>query len=134
MALQRAGMDATIYEAYDRPADAVGSFLNLSSNGIDALRAIGARPPVLDVGFSTPRMVMWSGSGKRLGEVANGLTLDDGTTSQTVQRGCCIARCVTKRRGAASRSLQASGWSAPNARRGVSGTVRRWHGRRTGEC
>lgn len=87
MALQRAGIDATIYEAYERPADFVGSFLNVSSNGIDALRAVGADHVVLDAGFSTPRMVMWSGSGKRLGDVANGIALDDGTTSQTIQRG-----------------------------------------------
>ena len=32
-------------------------------------------------------MVMWSGSGKRLGEVANGLRLPDGTVSITVERG-----------------------------------------------
>ena len=87
MALQRAGIDAAIYEAHDRPADFVGSFLNLASNGIDALRAIGADRRVLDAAFPTPRMVMWSGSGKRLGEVANGIALDDGTTSQTIQRG-----------------------------------------------
>jgi 2-polyprenyl-6-methoxyphenol hydroxylase-like FAD-dependent oxidoreductase len=87
MALQRVGIEATIYEAYDRPADFAGSFLNLSSNGIDALRVIGADRAVLDAGFPTPRMMMWSGSGKRLGEVANGIALDDGTTSQTIQRG-----------------------------------------------
>jgi 2-polyprenyl-6-methoxyphenol hydroxylase-like FAD-dependent oxidoreductase len=87
MALQRVGVDATIYEAYDHPADFVGSFLNLASNGISALRAIGADRAVLDAGFATPRMVMWSGSGKRLGDVANGIALDDGTTSQTIQRG-----------------------------------------------
>jgi 2-polyprenyl-6-methoxyphenol hydroxylase-like FAD-dependent oxidoreductase len=87
MALQRVGIDATIYEAYERPADFVGSFLNLASNGIDALRAIGADRAVLDAAFPTPRMVMWSGTGKRLGEVANGIALDDGTTSQTIQRG-----------------------------------------------
>ncbi len=87
MALKHAGIDATIYEAYDRPADFVGSFLNISSNGIDALRTIGAERGVLAAGFPTPRMVMWSGSGKRLGEVANGLALDDGTGSQTILRG-----------------------------------------------
>lgn len=87
MALQRAGVEAAIFEAFDRPADAAGSFLNLASNGIEALRAIGADRPVLDAGFATPRMVMWSGTGKRLGEVANGLALPDGTTSQTVPRG-----------------------------------------------
>ena len=87
MALQRAGIEATIFEAFDRPADTAGSFLNLSTNGIEALRAISADRPVLDIGFATPRMVMWSGTGKRLGVVANGLALADGTTSQTVPRG-----------------------------------------------
>ena len=87
MALQRAGIDAVIYEAYDRPADFLGSFLNVASNGLDALRTIDAHRQVLGDGFPTPRMVMWSGTGKRLGEVANGLTLPDGTTSITIKRG-----------------------------------------------
>ena len=30
---------------------------------------------------------MWSGTGKRLGEVPNGMTLPDGTTSVTIKRG-----------------------------------------------
>ena len=87
MALQRAGIDAVIYEAHQRPADFAGSFLNVASNGLDALRALDAHRHVLSDGFPTPRMVMWSGTGKRLGEVANGLTLPDGTTSITIKRG-----------------------------------------------
>ena len=87
MALQRAGIDAAIYEAYDRPADFAGSFLNVASNGLDALRAIDVDRDVLGDGFPTPHMVMWSGTGKRLGDVANGLTLADGTTSITIKRG-----------------------------------------------
>ena len=86
MALRRAGIDAVIHEAYPRTADQVGSFLNLASNGLDALRVLDAHEPVLDAGVPTPRMVMWSGKGKRLGEVANGLRLDDGTVSHTIQR------------------------------------------------
>jgi FAD-dependent urate hydroxylase len=87
MALQRAGIEPIVVEAFERPADDVGSFLNLSTNGIEALQAIDADRAVLDAGFSTPRMVMWSGTGQRLGEVANGLTRSDGITSQTVPRG-----------------------------------------------
>jgi FAD-dependent urate hydroxylase len=87
MALQRAGIDAVIYEAHDGPADFVGSFLNVASNGLDALRTLDAHRQVLTEGFPTPQMVMWSGTGKRLGEVANGLTLSDGTTSVTIKRG-----------------------------------------------
>ncbi len=33
LALQRAGLSTTVYEAYDAPADYVGWFLNLASNG-----------------------------------------------------------------------------------------------------
>ncbi|MEV5887964.1 FAD-dependent oxidoreductase [Nonomuraea fuscirosea] len=51
-----------------------------------ALSTLGAHREVLATAIPTPRMVMWSGSGKRLGEVANGLRLDDGTVSHTVLR------------------------------------------------
>lgn len=87
VALQRAGIEVVVYEAYDRPADYVGSFLNTASNGLDVLHTLGAHTRVLAEGFATPRMVMWSRTGKRLGEVANGVRLADGTTSITIRRG-----------------------------------------------
>ncbi|RVX45895.1 2-polyprenyl-6-methoxyphenol hydroxylase-like FAD-dependent oxidoreductase [Nonomuraea polychroma] len=86
MALREVGIEAEIFEAYGQGAENVGSFLNIASNGLAALRVLGAHRQVLDTAIPTPRMVMWSGSGKRLGEVANGLRLDDGTVSHTVQR------------------------------------------------
>ncbi|GAA3468379.1 FAD-dependent oxidoreductase [Nonomuraea roseola] len=86
MALQQVGIDAEIFEAYDQTADNVGSFLNVASNGLDALRTLDAHKAVMAAGIPTPRMVMWSGTGRRLGEVANGLALDDGTVSHTIQR------------------------------------------------
>jgi 2-polyprenyl-6-methoxyphenol hydroxylase-like FAD-dependent oxidoreductase len=87
LALRRAGIDAVIFEAHDGDAEFVGSFLNLASNGLDALDAIDAQHAVRSHGFPTPRMVMWSGSGKRLGEVANGLTRSGGGGSITIERG-----------------------------------------------
>jgi hypothetical protein len=39
MALERAGIEAIVYEASNAPADYVGLFLNTSSNGLDVLRA-----------------------------------------------------------------------------------------------
>ncbi|GAA3542772.1 FAD-dependent monooxygenase [Nonomuraea rosea] len=86
MALREVGIDAEIFEAYGQGAEDVGSFLNIASNGLAALRVLGAHRKVLATAIPTPRMVMWSGSGKRLGEVANGLRLDDGTVSHTVLR------------------------------------------------
>ncbi len=86
MALQKAGIDATVYEAYPAPAHGVGAFLTLASNGVDALRVLAADGPVLDAGFPTPRITLRSGSGKRLGESPLGELLPDGTTSQTLKR------------------------------------------------
>jgi FAD-dependent urate hydroxylase len=87
MALQRAGIESRIFEAYDRPADYTGLFLNTASNGLDALRAIDVEVVEPADGFPIPRMVMWSGTGKRLGEVTNGTPLPDGTVSVCVRRG-----------------------------------------------
>jgi FAD-dependent urate hydroxylase len=86
MALQQAGIDATIYEAYPRGADTAGAFLTLQINGIGALRAIGAGHAVAGLGFATPAMRFSSGSGKHLGMVHTGGTLADGTVSQTLKR------------------------------------------------
>jgi FAD-dependent urate hydroxylase len=86
MALQQAGIDATIYEAYQRGADTAGAFLTLQVNGIGALRAIGADHAVAGLGFATPAMRFSSGSGKHLGVVHTGGTLADGTVSQTLKR------------------------------------------------
>ncbi|MBP2320381.1 2-polyprenyl-6-methoxyphenol hydroxylase-like FAD-dependent oxidoreductase [Kibdelosporangium banguiense] len=87
IALRRAGIEPVIYEAYDEPDDYVGLFLNTASNGLDALRALDVDIARRADGFPIPRMIMWSGTGKRLGEVANGTTLPDGTVSVCVRRG-----------------------------------------------
>lgn len=88
LALRRAGIASVVYEGHARPADHVGTFLNTASNGLAALQSIGVDPHgVTANGFPTPRMVMWSGTGKRLGEMPNGLALPDGTVSITIKRG-----------------------------------------------
>lgn len=87
MALQRAGIDATVYEAYPGPAEHAGLFLNVASNGLDALRALDIDLAALVDGFPMPELAMWSGTGKRLGTVANGIKLADGTVSLCVRRG-----------------------------------------------
>jgi FAD-dependent urate hydroxylase len=87
MALQRAGIQATVYEATEVPADYAGLFLNTSSNGLDVLRTLGIDVTRRADGFPMPQMVMWSGTGKRLGEVANGVRLPHGTVSLAIKRG-----------------------------------------------
>jgi 2-polyprenyl-6-methoxyphenol hydroxylase-like FAD-dependent oxidoreductase len=86
MALQRAGIEAVVYEAHVPGSDEAGSYLTVATNGLDALRAIDADGPVLAAGFPTPTNVLLSGSGRRLGAFSNGGTLPDGTVSHTVKR------------------------------------------------
>jgi 2-polyprenyl-6-methoxyphenol hydroxylase-like FAD-dependent oxidoreductase len=86
IALRRAGIDAVVCEAYDRSAEDVGAFLTLAVNGLDALAALDLDGLVRDLGIDTPRFAFFSGTGKRLGEIANGPTRPDGTVSQTVKR------------------------------------------------
>ncbi len=86
MALQKAGIDPVVFEAHPTGADGIGVFLTLASNGVDALRVLGADKPALAVGFPTPGITLRSGTGKRLGESRTGQSLPDGTTSQTIKR------------------------------------------------
>jgi len=86
MALQKAGIDPVIYEARPADADGIGAFLTLASNGIDALRTLGADRPALAAGFPTPAITLRSGTGKRLGQTRTGGSLADGTTSYTIKR------------------------------------------------
>ncbi len=86
MALQKAGIEATVYEGCPTAADRVGAFLTLASNGVDALRVMAADAPVLAVGFPTPWTTLRSGTGKRLGATPLGATLPDGTASHTMKR------------------------------------------------
>jgi FAD-dependent urate hydroxylase len=87
MALQRAGIDSVVYEAYNTSAalDA-GAFLTVAVNGLDALRSLDAHEPVLAAGFPTRSIEFFSGTGKRLGEVPIGGTLADGTVTHTIKR------------------------------------------------
>jgi FAD-dependent urate hydroxylase len=87
MALQRAGIDAVLYEAHTPTTEEeVGSYLTVATNGIDALRAIDAHDSVLAAGFPTPVNMLLSGSGRRLGSASNGGRLPDGTVAHTVKR------------------------------------------------
>lgn len=86
--LQRAGWDVEIYEARKAPQPYAGLFLNLASNGMRVLRELGLARDVLAEGFACPRMSMWNGKGKRLGEVPNGGPTDvqEGVPSVIIRR------------------------------------------------
>ena len=87
MALQRAGIESVVYEAYDTSAGLeAGAFLTVAVNGLDALRTLDVHEPVLAAGFPTRNMEFYSGIGKRLGEIPIGGTLPDGTVTHTIRR------------------------------------------------
>jgi FAD-dependent urate hydroxylase len=86
MALQKAGIEPVVYEAHPTSAEGIGTFLTLATNGVDALRTLDAEEPAIAAGFPTPGMVVWSGTGKRLGTAVVSTTLNDGTTGHTMKR------------------------------------------------
>ncbi|MCT2588412.1 FAD-dependent monooxygenase [Streptomyces sp. N2-109] len=67
MALGKAGIEATVYEAYRSRADGIGGGLSIAPNGLNALEVIGAAAVVRGVGTSMRGTVLESGSGEPLG-------------------------------------------------------------------
>ncbi|AJT69242.1 hypothetical protein T261_7645 [Streptomyces lydicus] len=66
LALRKAGITATVYEAYPTAADGVGAWLGLAPNGLAGLAVVGADAAVRAVGQPVPGMVMADGAGNRL--------------------------------------------------------------------
>jgi 2-polyprenyl-6-methoxyphenol hydroxylase-like FAD-dependent oxidoreductase len=58
MALRKAGIEATVYEAYPSTADGIGGSLAIAPNGLAALEIVGAREAVERNGIPIPRTVM----------------------------------------------------------------------------
>jgi 2-polyprenyl-6-methoxyphenol hydroxylase-like FAD-dependent oxidoreductase len=85
VALRKAGIDSTVYEAYDRDSDGVGAYLSFGVNGMDALRALGLGETVDTLGFETPTMAFYTGAGRKLFQFDHG-ELADGTISRTMKR------------------------------------------------
>ena len=83
LALQKAGIASTIYEAYDTTADGLGGQLTVAPNGLDALRIVGADTAVRAVGQPMNHTVMADGNGRRIGEFAG---LSDLEPSQALWR------------------------------------------------
>jgi 2-polyprenyl-6-methoxyphenol hydroxylase-like FAD-dependent oxidoreductase len=86
MALQRVGIEPVIFEAHDDTPTEVGSYFTVTTNGLDALRAIDADGIAIAAGFPTYANVLWNQAGRPLGRVPLGAPLDDGTTGHTIKR------------------------------------------------
>jgi 2-polyprenyl-6-methoxyphenol hydroxylase-like FAD-dependent oxidoreductase len=72
MALQRAGIEATVHEDHPAPAGDVGAWLGVQVNGLDALAAVGAEDVVRAAGFPTHVIEFRSSTGKVLGVLPTG--------------------------------------------------------------
>ncbi|WP_457031621.1 FAD-dependent oxidoreductase [Kitasatospora sp. P5_F3] len=68
MALQQAGIEATIFEAYGAPADEVGGGMGLAANGFQAFDAIGVGDAVRAVSTQMNGIVLRSWNGRKLAE------------------------------------------------------------------
>ncbi|WP_320065172.1 FAD-dependent monooxygenase [Micromonospora sp. RTGN7] len=71
MALRKAGIDATLYEAYPTSADGIGVTLTLAPNGLRALGIIGADEAVRAIGQPMNTTIVTDGYGVLIGETPN---------------------------------------------------------------
>ncbi len=81
IAFQRAGIEAIIYEASETAHQDKSAFLTVARNGVNALRTLDAFEAVMARGFWVSRMELYSGTGKRLGEMgqnAAGIAIERG--------------------------------------------------------
>ncbi|MEV6103963.1 NAD(P)/FAD-dependent oxidoreductase [Streptomyces sp. NPDC051940] len=77
MALQKAGIEAVVHEAYEGTAEGVGGGLSIAPNGLNALALIDADEVVRAVGTPMRSIVVKSWNGKQLAEFAPPAGLPD---------------------------------------------------------
>src|SRR5262245_27683212 len=87
MALQRAGIDATVFERDPAGAEQRGAWLTFQANGMDALAAIDADAPVRGLGYDLETISFVNGKDKPLGRLPLAAPRDDGQLSLLVRRG-----------------------------------------------
>ncbi len=99
--MERAGIAAEIYEARDAPDDYAGAWLQVASNGLDVLTTLGVDRQITADGFPCSNIVLYSGTGKQLGQVPNGARTGHGAMSVVVKRGALqgVLREEALRRG-----------------------------------
>jgi 2-polyprenyl-6-methoxyphenol hydroxylase-like FAD-dependent oxidoreductase len=85
LALGKVGIDSEIFEA-NQPADDVGAWLTLASNGLDALVPLGLADQVGAAGFATPDMVLRTSTGRRLVGFPSSVPRADGLQVTTIRR------------------------------------------------
>ena len=101
IALARTGIAAEVYEAWPGSSDEAGAFFTVATNGLRALRSLDCLDAVVAQEFLVPRLKVWSGTGKLLGDVPRSGSDCFDTPSLTIRRGQFVAalRQVAERHG-----------------------------------
>ncbi|MBV8862190.1 MAG: FAD-dependent monooxygenase [Mycobacterium sp.] len=86
MALQRVGIQATVFERDPQGAEQRGAWLTFQANGIDALAAIDADAAVRRLGFGVETIRFINGKGRSLGRMPMAAPRDDGQLSLMMRR------------------------------------------------
>lgn len=86
MALQRVGIESTVYEAHPPLDPELGSYFTMTANGLEALDAIGAMNEVEESGVVTRRNVLWNHAGRRLGTLPLDSSLPESPHALTIKR------------------------------------------------
>ena len=86
MALHKAGIGATLYEAHSTGAGDRGAFLMVMRNGLDALQAIDAHAAVADASFPARTVDYRASTGKRMATHTIGGDATDHNRPRTLTR------------------------------------------------
>jgi 2-polyprenyl-6-methoxyphenol hydroxylase-like FAD-dependent oxidoreductase len=86
LALGKAGVSSTVYEAYPSGGDDVGAWLMVMHNGMDALRAIDADRPVVQNSFRTTRVEYLDAAGEIYASGPMGASHPDPDGPRTLRR------------------------------------------------
>ncbi|MFF2131326.1 FAD-dependent oxidoreductase [Streptomyces olivochromogenes] len=87
LALHKAGLDVTVYEAHPESAEDIGAFLTLASNGMRALAQIDASAAVAEVGFPLRAMSVLDAAGTEVAQMPLGEAHDPLLTYRCLRRG-----------------------------------------------
>lgn len=101
LALQKAGIRATVLERRADPAPAAGSWFTIAPNGLAALREADALDVLRCAAVPTRRNIMVGATGRPLGAIAIGAPLEDGTPALSLKRSLAahLLLAETERRG-----------------------------------
>lgn len=86
MALQRVGVEAVVFEAYQPTDPDVGSYVTVTANGLAGLKAIDALEVATTIGFPTRRNVLWNQDGRHLASLPLDSTLPGSVAAHTIKR------------------------------------------------